>query len=258
MKAVILAGGFGTRFSEETTLRPKPMIEIGGKPILWHIMKIYDTYGINEFIIALGYKAEIIKEYFLNFYAINNNISIDLSSGKTTIHDGKQPNWNIHLVDTGLHTQTGGRLKRVQSWLDDNEPFLFTYGDGVSDVNMRELIDFHKSHKSMATVTAVQPPGRFGIMNLKKDQPQIQTFQEKPQGDGTWINGGFFVLEPGVLEYISDDTTVWEKEPMEKLARDGNLTAYRHGGFWQAMDSLRDKIVLEDLWNSDKAPWKVW
>jgi len=258
MKAVILAGGFGTRFSEETTLRPKPMIEIGGKPILWHIMKIYDTYGINEFIIALGYKAEIIKEYFLNFYAINNNISIDLSNGKTTIHDGKQPNWNIHLVDTGLHTQTGGRLKRVQGWLDDNEPFLFTYGDGVSDVNMRELIDFHKSHKSMATVTAVQPPGRFGIMNLKKDQPQIQTFQEKPQDDGTWINGGFFVLEPGVLDYISDDTTVWEQEPLEKLARDGNLSAYKHSGFWQAMDSLRDKIVLEELWNSNKAPWKVW
>ena len=256
MKAVILAGGLGTRFSEETTLRPKPMIEIGGKPILWHIMKIYATYGINEFIIALGYKAEIIKEYFLNFYAINNDISIDLSNGKTIIHDGKQPNWNIHLVDTGLHTQTGGRLKRLQGWLDENEPFLFTYGDGVADMDISALVDFHNKHGKLATVTTVRAPARFG--RIKYEENQVVDFHEKPETGEGWINGGFYVLNKKAIDYIAAEETVWEQEPLERLAQGGELVGFRHNRFWSCMDTLREKTILEDLWASGKAPWKVW
>ena len=256
MKVVILAGGLGTRFSEETSLRPKPMIEIGGKPILWHIMKIYATYGINEFIIALGYKAEIIKEYFLNFYAINNDISIDLSNGKTIIHDGKQPNWNIHLVDTGLHTQTGGRLKRLQGWLDENEPFLFTYGDGVADMDISALVDFHNKHGKLATVTTVRAPARFG--RIKYEENQVVDFHEKPETGEGWINGGFYVLNKKAIDYIGADETVWEQEPLEHLAQGGELVGFRHNRFWSCMDTLREKTILEDLWASGKAPWKVW
>jgi glucose-1-phosphate cytidylyltransferase len=256
MKAIILAGGFGSRLSEETILRPKPMVEIGGRPILWHIMNIYARYGINEFIIALGYKAEIIKEYFLNFYAINNDISIDLSTGKTTIHDGKQPNWKIHLVDTGLHTDTGGRLKRLGSWLDKNETFMFTYGDGVADIDLHALLQFHKTHGKLATVTAVRPPARFGRMSM--DNNLVTEFYEKPEEGEGWISGGFFVLNAKALNYIDGDKTVWERDPIERLARDGQIAAYQHRGFWSCMDTLKEKNMLEDLWASDKAPWRIW
>ena len=256
MKAVILAGGFGTRLSEETHLRPKPMIEIGGKPILWHIMNIYATCGINEFIIALGYKGELIKEYFLNFYAINNDITIDLSTGKTTIHDGKQPNWKIHLVDTGLHTQTGGRLKRLKNWVGVDETFMFTYGDGVADIDIEALIKFHKSHGKLATVTTVHAPARFG--RIAFDGNQVNQFYEKPQAAEGWINGGYFVLNSKVIDYVDGDETIWERIPIERLAQDGQLMGFRHNGFWSCMDTLKEKNILEDLWNSGKAPWKVW
>jgi len=256
MKAVILAGGLGTRFSEETNLRPKPMIEIGGKPILWHIMKIYAAYNVTEFIIALGYKAEIIKEYFLNFYALNNNISIDLATGKTTIHDGKQPSWKIHLVDTGLHTQTGGRLKRLKGWLGESEPFLFTYGDGVADLDMESVMKFHFSHGKLATVTTVRSPARFG--RIAFDGDRISNFHEKPESGEGWINGGFFVLHPKVIDYIDGDETAWEKEPLERLTRDNQMMGYRHYGFWSCMDTLKEKNYLEDLWETKKAPWKIW
>ena len=256
MKAVILAGGFGTRLSEETHLRPKPMIEIGGKPILWHIMNIYATCGINEFIIALGYKGELIKEYFLNFYAINNNITIDLSTGKTTIHDGKQPNWRIHLVDTGLHTQTGGRLKRLKNWVGVDETFMFTYGDGVADINLRALLEFHKSHGKLATVTTVHAPARFGRIAFKGNQ--VKQFHEKPQSAEGWINGGYFVLNSKVIDYVDGDETIWERIPIEKLSQEGQLMGFRHNGFWSCMDTLKEKNILEDLWSSGEAPWKVW
>ena len=253
MKAVILAGGLGSRLSEETVARPKPMVEIGGKPILWHIMNIYAAYDVNEFVIALGYKAEVIKEYFLNFYAFNNDISIDLKCGKTTIHDGKQPNWKIHLVDTGLHTQTGGRLKRLQRWLGDDETFMLTYGDGVADLNINSLLAFHNSHGKLATFTVVRPPARFGEVVLDGDAA-VQ-FTEKPQTGEGWINGGFFVLNRKVIDYIEDDDTVWERSPMNTLARCGELMTYRHEGFWQPMDTIRDKALLEKLWETGKAPW---
>lgn len=256
MKAVILAGGFGTRLSEETHLRPKPMIEIGGKPILWHIMNIYATCGINEFIIALGYKGELIKEYFLNFYAINNDITIDLSTGKTTIHDGKQPNWRIHLVDTGLHTQTGGRLKRLKDWVGVDETFMFTYGDGVADINLKALLKFHKSHGKLATVTTVHAPARFG--RIAFDGNQVNQFYEKPQAAEGWINGGYFVLNSKVIDYVDGDETIWERIPIEKLSQEGQLMGFRHNGFWSCMDTLKEKNILEDLWSSGKAPWKVW
>ncbi len=256
MKAVILAGGLGTRFSEETGLRPKPMIEVGGKPILWHIMRIYATYNVTEFIIALGYKAEVIKEYFLNFYAINNDLTIDLGSGKTTIHDGKQPNWKIHLVDTGMHTQTGGRLKRLKKWLSDDETFLFTYGDGVADLNVESAIKFHLAHGKLATVTTVRSPARFGRIEFEGDR--ICNFHEKPESGDGWINGGFFVLNSKVLDYISDDATSWEKEPLEGLTQDGQMIGFRHYGFWSCMDTLKEKNTLDALWNAGKAPWKVW
>ena len=256
MKAVILAGGLGTRLAEETGLRPKPMVEIGGRPILWHIMKIYAAHGINEFIIALGYKSEIIKEYFLNFYAINNDLTIDLSSGATIIREGKQPNWKVHLVDTGLHTQTGGRLGRLKDWIGPDEDFCFTYGDGVSSVNITDSIDFHRQHGKLATVTTVRPPARFG--GIKFDGDRVAEFTEKPQSGEGWINGGFFVLNGKVLEYLDGDDTIWERAPLERLAQDSQLMAFKHEGFWQPMDTIREKTLLEELWLSGKAPWKVW
>ena len=256
MKAVILAGGFGTRLSEETNLRPKPMIEIGGKPILWHIMNIYSAYGINEFFIAAGYKAEVIKEYFLNFYAINNDISIDLSNGKTVIHDGNQPNWKIHIIDTGLYTQTGGRLRRLKKWLENEESFMFTYGDGVADINLDDLLAFHRSHGKLATVTTVRTPARFGRIGFDGDR--IAEFYEKPQVAEGWINGGYFVLNPKVIDYIENDDCIWERNPIEKLSHDDQLMGYRHYGFWSCMDTLKEKNFLEELWNAGNAPWKIW
>src|SRR5919198_3349619 len=256
MKAVILAGGFGSRLSEETVLRPKPMIEIGGKPILWHIMNIYSAHGVNEFVIALGYKAEIIKDYFLNFYALNNDISIDLATGRTTIHDGNQPKWTIHLIDTGLYTQTGGRLKRLKKWIGDDEIFMFTYGDGVADVNIEALLEFHVSHGRLATVTTVRSPERFGRIVFKENR--VMEFFEKPQTSEGWINGGFFILNTRAIDYIKSDESVWERESVESLAHDGQLMGYRHYGFWSCMDTLKEKNFLEELWSSGKAPWKIW
>lgn len=256
MKVIILAGGMGSRLSEETTLRPKPMVEIGGKPILWHIMNIYSAHGFDEFIIALGYKGEFIKDYFLNFYALNNDVSIDLSSGETTIHDGRQPNWKVHLVDTGLQTETGGRLKRLSSWLGKSETFMFTYGDGVADVDLDALLRFHQAHGKLATVTAVRPPSRFYRMAITQDL--VTDSNEKPEEGEGWINGGFFVLNSKVLEYIEGDTTSWEKGPVEQLARNGQLSGYTHRGFWSCMDTLREKNMLEELWLANRAPWKIW
>lgn len=256
MKAVILAGGLGSRLSEETVARPKPMVEVGGKPILWHIMNIFSAYGVNEFVLALGYRAEYVKEYFLNYYAINNNISIDLATGKTTIHEGNHPRWKVHLVDTGLLTMTGGRLRRLRQWLGDDETFMMTYGDGVADVDVRALLRFHESHGKLATVTTVRPPARFG--SIVFDGQRVSEFTEKPQTGEGWINGGFFVLHRKVIDYIENDESIWEKSPMERLAQDGQLMAYRHEGFWQPMDTLREKKLLEDLWTAGEAPWKVW
>jgi glucose-1-phosphate cytidylyltransferase len=257
MKAVILCGGFGTRLSEETVLRPKPMVEIGGKPMLWHIMNIYAVHGVKEFLIALGYKGEMIKEYFLDFYAINNDISVDLSSGARTIHsNGKQLNWKIHLVDTGLYTQTGGRLKRLQSWLANEDTFFFTYGDGVGDVDINALLKFHESHGKLATVTTVRSPARFGRIIF--DEDRVVDFFEKPSAGEGWINGGFFVLNSGALDYIDNDETIWERDSVERLSHDGQMMGYRHYGFWSCMDTLREKNFLEDLWSYGKAPWKIW
>ena len=256
MKAVILAGGFGTRLSEETAFRPKPMVEIGGKPILWHIMNIYAVQGVNEFIITLGYKAEIIKEYFLNFYAINNDLTVDLATGEAIVHGTNQLPWTVHLVDTGLHTQTGGRLKRVEKWLEDDETFMFTYGDGVADLDMAALTAFHQAHGKLATVTTVRSPARFGRITF--DGNRIATFHEKPQAGEGWINGGYFLLNRRVLDYIDGDDTVWEHDPVEQMAQDGELMGYQHYGFWSCMDTLKEKNMLEGLWNSGKAPWKLW
>ncbi len=255
MKVVILAGGFGTRLSEMTGSIPKPMIEIGGRPILWHIMHIYAHYGFSEFIIALGFKSEIIKEYFLNYYAKSSDLTINLSNGQTIIHERQNIDWKIHLVDTGLHTKTGGRLKRLKDWLGD-EAFLMTYGDGVSDVNIAQLVSFHQLHGKLATLTAVHPPARFGGLVLNDNQ--VMEFSEKNQSMEGWINGGFFVLEPKVLEYIADDETFWEKQPLENLAQDGQLSAFFHKGFWQPMDTLRECRLLQEMWDSGNAPWKVW
>jgi glucose-1-phosphate cytidylyltransferase len=232
------------------------MIEIGGKPILWHIMNIYAAHGISEFIIAAGYKAEVIKEYFLNFYAINNDITIDLATGNTVIHSGNQPNWKIHIVDTGLYTQTGGRLRRLRKWVEKEENFMFTYGDGVADININELLAFHKSHGKLATVTTVRSPARFGRIAFQGDT--VTDFYEKPQAAEGWINGGFFILNPETIDYIEADATIWERDPIERLARDGQLMGYRHYGFWSCMDTLKEKNSLEELWNSGKAPWKIW
>ncbi len=255
MKVVILAGGFGTRLSEETYFKPKPMVEIGGKPILWHIMKIYSTYGFNEFIICLGYKGEVIKDYFSNYFLYNSDITIDFEKNIINYHNMRTEPWKVTLVDTGLYTQTGGRIKRIQPYVG-NETFMLTYGDGVADVNIKELVEFHKSHGKLATITAVQPPGRFGALELEGER--VINFKEKPKGDEAWINGGFFVLEPEVFDYIEGDETIWEREPLERLAREGELIAYKHKGFWQCMDTLRDKNYLERLWASPHPPWKVW
>jgi glucose-1-phosphate cytidylyltransferase len=256
MKVVILAGGLGTRISEETDVRPKPMVEIGNKPILWHIMKIYSHHGFNDFIICLGYKGYVIKEYFANYFLHQSDVTIDLQKNMMEIHQSKAEPWKITLVDTGLNTMTGGRIKRVQQYIG-NKPFMLTYGDGVGDIDIKTIVNVHKKHKKYATVTSVQPSGRFGALNLDADKNVI-SFQEKPKGDGAWINGGFFVLEPGVFDYIHSDETVWEREPLENLAKDIQLVAYTHTGFWQPMDTLRDKNQLEELWKSGKAPWKVW
>jgi glucose-1-phosphate cytidylyltransferase len=257
MKAVILAGGFGTRISEETHLRPKPMIEIGGKPILWHIMKIYSHYGIDEFIICLGYKGYYIKEYFANYFLHMSDITFDLCKNEMAVHNNQCEPWKVTLVDTGQHSMTGGRLKRVAPYLDKNEPFCFTYGDGVSNVDIRTLVAFHKEKGLLATMTSVQPPGRFGALDIDKNE-FIRQFKEKPKGDGNWINGGFFVLSPKVIDYIPGDETVWEQEPLEHIAADGQLAAYKHEKFWMAMDTLRDKTKLEELWEKGNAPWQVW
>ncbi len=255
MKAVILAGGLGARISEESSIRPKPMIEIGGKPILWHVMKIYSAHGINDFVICLGYKGYMIKEYFANYFLHMSDVTIDMKQNKVEIHENNAEPWKITLVDTGESTMTGGRLKRVAKYLDD-EDFCFTYGDGVGDVDMTRLIAFHKEQNTLATLTATQPPGRFGALNM--DKHKVISFQEKPQGEGGLINGGFFVLSPKVIDYIEDDTIIWERSPMERLAAKGQMTAYLHHGFWQPMDTLRDKVHLEELWASGKAPWKTW
>lgn len=257
MKVVILAGGLGTRISEESDFKPKPMIEIGGKPILWHIMKIYSHYGFNDFIICCGYKAYVIKNYFHHYYMHQADMTIDLGKNTTEYHNSQAEPWKVTLVDTGLNTMTGGRIKRIQSYVGA-ESFLLTYGDGVSDVNIPALIDFHKKSGRLATLTAVQTMGRFGALDIKPDDA-IASFMEKPKGDGTWINGGFFVCESGIFDYIrGGDETVWEREPLESLAGSGLLSAFRHEGFWQPMDTLRDKNELEKLWTSGKAPWKAW
>ncbi|HDG97548.1 MAG TPA: glucose-1-phosphate cytidylyltransferase [Desulfobacterales bacterium] len=257
MKVVILAGGYGTRISEESKVRPKPMVEIGNKPILWHIMKIYSAHGLNEFIICCGYKGYMIKEYFANYYLHSDDMTFDLKENKIETHKSSSEPWKVTLIDTGEKTMTGGRLKRVKEQIG-NETFCLTYGDGVSNVNVKDLIEFHKKQNVLATLTAVQPPGRFGAIALKEGQTRITRFREKTKGDGAWVNGGFFVLEPGVMEYIEGDETVWEQEPLEKMAGEGMLAAYRHDGFWQPMDTLRDKMYLEQLWASGNPPWKVW
>jgi len=255
MKAVILAGGLGTRLNEETDTKPKPMVEIGGKPILWHIMKIYSAHGVSDFIICLGYKGYAIKEYFANYFLHVSNVTFDLAKNDMVVHQHNAESWKVTLVDTGDSAMTGGRLKNVRSYLD-NEDFCFTYGDGLGDIDIGELIKLHKSEGTLATLTAVQPPGRFGA--IKTDKNKIIGFQEKPEGDGGWVNGGFFILSPKVIDYIADETTVWEASPMEKLAENGELSAYFHHGFWQPMDTLREKKYLEDLWKSGKAPWRTW
>lgn len=254
MKAVILAGGCGSRLSEETYLKPKPMIEIGNRPILWHIMKIYSHYGITDFIICAGYKGYLIKEYFANYFLHQSDVTFDLKENKVSIHSTYSEPWKITVIDTGENTQTGGRLKRVREYIE-NKTFCFTYGDGVADININKLISFHKSHGKWATVTAVQPPGRFGAIDMEEDE--VIGFKEKPEGEGGWINGGFFVLAPQVFDLIQDDDTSWESEPLERLAKTGQLNAFKHKGFWRPMDTLRDKNYLNDLWSSDKAPWKI-
>ena len=256
MKAVILAGGLGTRISEETTVRPKPMVEIGGRPILWHIMKIYSAHGVNDFVICCGYKGYLIKEYFANYFLHMSDVTFDMKNNKMEVHQRYAEPWKVTLVDTGDETMTGGRLMRVADYVRDEEAFCFTYGDGLSDVNITELISFHKSQGLKATLTAVIPPGRFGALDMIGNK--VNNFMEKPKGDGATINGGFFVLSPQVIEYITDDNTVWELEPLARLADEGNLAAFQHRGFWQPMDTLRDKQLLEELWQSGEAPWKIW
>jgi len=256
MKAIIFAGGLGTRISEETTIRPKPMIEIGGKPILWHIMKTYSHHGINDFVICCGYKGYVIKEYFANYFLHMSDVTFDMSKNSMEVHQRSAEPWRVTLIDTGEDTMTGGRLKRVAAFVKDEEFFCLTYGDGLSDINITELLAFHKSKNVLGTLTATIPPGRFGALELKGGQ--VKSFREKPKGDGGMINGGFFVLSPLVIDYIGDDQTVWEREPLESLAREGQLAAFQHHGFWQPMDTLRDKFHLEELWKSGQAPWKVW
>ncbi|MFZ5649821.1 MAG: glucose-1-phosphate cytidylyltransferase [Bacillota bacterium] len=256
MKVVILAGGFGTRLSEETVVKPKPMVEIGGRPVLWHIMKIYSCYGFNQFIICLGYKGYMIKEYFSNYFLHMSDITFDMENNRMEIHQKYVEPWKVTLVDTGQDTMTGGRIKRIKDYVEGSA-FMLTYGDGVADIDVAALVEFHRSHGRLATVTAVQPPGRFGTMQIDRED-NVTSFFEKPKGDGTWINGGFFILEPEVFDYIDGDATIWEREPLEKLAAENQLAAYRHYGFWRPMDTLRDKTLLEELWNSGRAPWKMW
>jgi glucose-1-phosphate cytidylyltransferase len=256
MKAVILAGGLGTRISEETHLKPKPMVEVGGKPVLWHVMKIYSSHGVNDFIICCGYKGYVIKEYFANYFLHMSDVTFDMQHNKMEVHHRYAEPWRVTLVDTGEETMTGGRLKRVASHLEGESEFCFTYGDGVSDVNITELLAFHKAQGLKATLTATYPPGRFGALDMHDGK--VVTFKEKPKGDGAMINGGFFVLSPSVLNFIKNDSTVWEREPLERLAEEGQLGAFQHHGFWQPMDTLRDKMHLEELWQGGKAPWKTW
>lgn len=257
MKAVILAGGYGTRISEETGVRPKPMVTIGEKPILWHIMKIYSAHGVNDFIICLGYKGYAIKEFFATYSLQMSDVTYDFRKNRTEFHQENTEPWRVTLIETGIDTMTGGRIKRVRPYIG-SETFCLTYGDGLSDVNISELVQFHKDQKRLATLTAVQPPGRFGAFTLDREESYIKSFKEKPKGDGAWINGGFFVLEPDIFDFIQNDSTVWEQSPMEKLAQEGQLSAFRHQGFWQPMDTLRDKNLLENLWQSGNAPWKIW
>lgn len=255
MKIVILAGGRGTRISEETEVLPKPMIQIGGKPILWHIMKVYSHFGFNDFIICLGHKGYAIKEYFANYFLHSSDLTFDLSTNNMKVHGSKAEPWKVTLIDTGLETMTGGRIKRIEKYVEE-KTFLLTYGDGIGNVDINKLIDFHKSKGRLATVTAVQLEGRFGALNIEKGD-KVSSFIEKPRGDGAWINGGFFVLEPGIFKYIKDDSVIWEHEPLEKLAKDDQLNACKHDGFWKCMDTLRDKVELDQLWNMGNAPWKL-
>ena len=256
MKAVILAGGLGTRLSEETSLRPKPMVEIGGRPILWHIMKMYSSHGVNDFVICCGYKGYVIKEYFANYFLHMSDVTFNMRENRMEVHQKRAEPWNVTLVDTGENSMTGGRLRRVADYVRDEEAFFFTYGDGVGDIDIAATLAFHRAHGKKATLTATYPPGRFGALDIKAGQ--VLSFKEKPKGDGALINGGFFVLSPKVLDYVSDDMSTWEQEPLMNLASDGELMAYEHTGFWQPMDTLRDKHLLESLWASGKAPWKSW
>lgn len=256
MKAVILAGGLGTRLSEETSIKPKPMVEIGGKPILWHILKSYSSHGINDFVICCGYKGYVIKEFFANYFLHTSDVTFDIRNNAMEVHEQYAEPWKVTLIDTGENTMTGGRLKRIKRFVQNEEAFCFTYGDGVSDIDITQSIAFHKTHGKLGTMTAVQPPGRFGAIDI--DGKRIVSFKEKPQGDGNWINGGYFVLSPKVIDYITSDNTIWEREPMENLARDNQINAFHHHGFWQPMDTLRDRLLLEELWEGGQAPWKKW
>ena len=256
MKVVILAGGLGTRLSEETVLKPKPMVEIGGMPILWHIMKSYSAHGFNDFVICLGYKGYVVKEYFVNYFLHKSDVTIDLKTNAVEVHDSQAEPWKITLVDTGDESMTGGRIKRIQPHVN-NETFMLTYGDGVGNIDIKSLYDFHKANGKACTVTSVQPSGRFGLLSINDDN-SVQSFYEKPKGDGAWINGGYFVCEPSVFNYIAGDTTVWEKEPMESIAADGQMKAFKHDGFWRPMDTLKDKMDLHEMWVAGKAPWKIW
>ena len=256
MKTVLLAGGLGTRLSEETHLRPKPMIEIGGKPIIWHIMKMYSSHGVNEFVICCGYKGYLIKEYFSNYFLHQSDVTFDISKNDVEIHNHSSEPWKITLIDTGDHSMTGGRLKRVKEFIKDEEFFFFTYGDGLSDLDISKTINFHLKHKKLATITAVKPPGRYGALEIEDNS--VKSFIEKPSGDGSYINGGFFVLSPKVIEFIDNDNSIWEQEPLQELAKKSELMAFYHDGFWQPMDTLREKNILDDLWLSGKAPWKKW
>lgn len=256
MKVVILAGGLGTRLSEETDIKPKPMVEVGGKPILWHIMKIYSHHGFNDFIICLGYKGYVIKEYFANYFLHQSDVTIDLNGNKMEVHNCKAEPWRVTLIETGLNTNTGGRIKRIKDYVG-NETFMLTYGDGVADVDIAKLLEFHKSHGKTATITTVQPTGRYGVLELNERNSVIH-FREKPKGDEVWVNGGFFVLEPEAFNYIQGDETIWEREPLESISKDGQIVAYKHFGLWKCMDTSRDKVELENLWNSGKAAWKMW
>lgn len=255
MKTVILAGGTGTRLSEETSVRPKPMVEIGGRPMLWHVMKHYASYGLTDFVVCLGYRGDVIKDYFASFFLRNSDVTIDLANGRIDVHASNAEPWRVTLIDTGASTLTGGRIKRALAHVDD-EPFCMTYGDGVADVDLTALITFHEQQGTLATVTSVQPPGRFGALDVHGDR--VTSFREKPRGDGTWTNGGFFVLHPGIGDYIEGDATTWEEEPLRRLAHEGQLSSFRHEGYWQVMDTLRDKLVLQEQWDSGAPPWVTW